>query len=38
MNYFLTMLITYLVDVVFNVGKGSNSIISMINHFFVDHG
>ncbi|XP_065892160.1 uncharacterized protein [Dysidea avara] len=30
--------VTYLIDESFNVGKGANSIISMIHHFFANHG
>ena len=30
--------ITYLIDEAFNVGKGANSIISMLHHFFGAHG
>ena len=29
---------TYLIDEAYNVGKGANSIISMIHHFFATHG
>ena len=29
---------TYLIDEAFNVGKGANSIISMLHHFFEAHG
>ena len=30
--------VTYLIDEAFNVGKGANSIISMLHHFFQTHG
>ena len=30
--------VTYLIDEAFNVGKGANSIISMVHHFFGVHG
>ena len=29
---------TYLIDEGYNVGKGANSIISMLHHFFEVHG
>jgi len=32
------MQITYLIDESFNVGKGANSIVSMLHHFFANHG
>jgi len=35
--YFIQQ-ITYLVDEAYNVGKGANSIISMLHHFFHHHG
>ena len=35
---FIFIHITYLIDESFNVGKGANSIISMLHHFFEHHG
>ena len=36
-NYF-PLQITYLIDKAFNVGKGANTIISMLHHSFQHHG
>ena len=36
--HILLLQVKYLIDEAFNVGKGANSIVSMLHHFLHHHG